>query len=288
MNANHPAYFIQPALAPSIPLVLDSPHSGFSFPDDFRPAAPVEAVRTGWDGYLDELWSSATALGAPLLCARFPRTYIDANRAADDIDPALMATPWPHPSQPSDYSRRGQGLIRRFALPGIPMYDRALSVAEVENRLHHYYLPYRQALRQLIDAALQAHRQVWHLDLHSMKSTGNAMNEDAGQARPDFVISDRLGSSADPRATQWIADQFSAMGYRTLVNTPYRGGDIVRTYGAPAQGCHSIQIEINRALYMQESSGEKSANYPRLKADIDRFLVHFAAVIGDPAGAFPA
>lgn len=112
MNQQNPAFFIIPPATDAIPLVLDSPHSGFIFPDDFQPVAPVEAILSGWDVYLDDLWSHAATLGATMICAHFPRTYIDANRAADDIDEALLNTPWPEPISPSDYSRRGQGLIR--------------------------------------------------------------------------------------------------------------------------------------------------------------------------------
>lgn len=281
-----PAFFVDQPADAALALVLDSPHSGFTFPDDFRPAAPVEAIRTGWDAYLDDLWAHATTLGATLIGAHFPRTYIDANRAADDIDQALLDARWPHPGNPSDYSRRGQGLIRRFALPGVPMYDRKLSVAEVENRLDTYYRPYRAAVAEAIEQTVARHGHVWHIDLHSMKSRGNAMNLDAGQARPDFVISDRMGTTSDPAATAWIAAKFRELGYAVNINDPYKGGDIVYSYGAPQQRRHSIQIEINRAIYMDEATCEKTPRYAQLKADINRFLDAFAQRIGQPEQAF--
>ncbi|WP_347556864.1 N-formylglutamate amidohydrolase [Robbsia sp. KACC 23696] len=280
------AYSLLSPRVPAIPLVLDSPHSNFSLPADFRPAAPVAAIRSGWDAYLEDLWAGAVDLGATLIAAEFPRTYIDANRAEDDIDEKLLATPWPHPSRPSDYSRRGQGLIRRFALPEVAMYDRALTVEEVAHRIDTYYRPYRAAIAAAIDAATQRFGHVWHLDLHSMKSKGNAMNLDAGKARPDFVISDRDGTTSDPNITAWIAARFSALGYHVAINEPYKGGDIVACYGRPALGQHSIQIEINRALYMNEESGEKSAGYAALKADIDTFLAAFVAHIAEPGAVF--
>lgn len=270
----------------AIPLVLDSPHSNFTLPEDFRPAAPVSAIRSGWDAYLDDLWEGGADLGATLISAEFPRTYIDANRAENDIDEKLLATPWPHPSKPSDYSRRGQGLIRRFALPDVPMYDRALSVDEVEHRLDTYYRPYRAAVAMAIDAARTQFGTVWHLDLHSMKSTGNAMNIDAGKARPDFVISDRDGTTSDPKVTAWIAARFSDLGYHVSINAPYKGGDIVGTYGKPALGQHSIQIEINRALYMNEENGEKSVGYAALKGNINAFLAAFVSCITQPTPVF--
>lgn len=221
-----------------------------------------------------------------MIGAHFPRSYIDANRAADDIDQALLEAPWPHPSNPSDYSRRGQGLIRRFALPNVPMYDRALSVAEVESRLNTYYLPYRAAVTEAVEEAAGRHGQMWHIDLHSMKSRGNAMNVDAGQARPDFVISDRMGTTSNPVATAWIAKKFQDLGYAVKINDPYKGGDMVRSYGAPLDGRHSIQIEINRAIYMDEATCEKSSGYAKLKANINRFLEDFAKEISQPEQAF--
>ncbi|KXU94620.1 N-formylglutamate amidohydrolase [Caballeronia megalochromosomata] len=279
MTHENPAFFVQEPSVDSIPLVLDSPHSGFTLPPDFRPAAPVEAIRTGWDAYMDDLWAGATKHGATLVCARFPRTYIDANRSEDDIDQELLDAPWPKALNPSDYAKRGQGLIRRFALPNVPMYDRRLTIKEVEHRLDAYYRPYRRAVSEAIDGAMQRFGHVWHIDLHSMKSTGNAMNTDNGKARPDLVISDRDGKTSDPNVTAWIAERFRQLGYNALVNTPYKGGDIVKSYGKPELNQHSIQIEINRAIYMNEKSCEKSARYEHLKADIDRFLEQFVEKI---------
>jgi len=262
-----------------LPLVLDSPHSGFQFPDNFRPSASMEVIRTGWDAYLEDLWGSATALGATLIAANVSRGYIDLNRAPDDIDQALLGQTWPGPCHPSESCRRGMGLIRRLALPEVPMYDRLLTAAEVEARLRDYYLPYRAILREAIETVVARHGRVWHLDLHSMKSRGNRMNIDAGQPRPDLVISDRLGQTSHPAVTGWIADQFRNLGYRVNINAPYQGGDIVHTYGAPARGRNSIQIEINRAIYLDETTCEKNPNYGVLKQDINRFLEGFAEKI---------
>jgi N-formylglutamate deformylase len=173
---------------------------------------------------------------------------------------------------PSDYTRRGMGLIRREALPGVPMYDRALSVAEVEQRLVRCYRPYRAAVARALDAQHAAHGVVWHLDCHSMKSRGNAMNVDAGAGRPDVVVSDRGGTTADPAHTAWLADWFRARGLRVLVNDPYQGGDLVRSFGAPDRGRHSIQVELNRALYMDESRIERSPDFAALRWTLDALL----------------
>ena len=268
-----------PPLAPTVPLmrwdpsgpgsgvVIDSPHSGFGFPGDFHPCAPIEALRSTWDAHVEGLWGGASSVGATLLAATFPRCYIDVNRAASDLDPALLADGWEDPPVPTDYSRRGMGLIRRDALPGVPMYDAPLPAAAVRARIATWYRPYRSAVAETIASLRQVHGVVRHLNVHSMKSRGNAMNVDVGSERPDIVVSDREGTTADPALTERIASWFAGRGYRTQVNTPYQGGDLVRTFGRPAAGVHSVQIEINRARYMDEATCEPHAGFAPLRDD---------------------
>ncbi len=271
-----PPVIVQPPRAPAIPLVVDSPHSGMAWPTDFQPAASRDAIHTTWDAFVDELWGDAPDAGATLLAATFPRAYVDVNRAESDIDPELLAAPWPTPLAPTDYTQRGMGLIRRNALPGIPMYERLLPVEDVERRIAAYYRPYRAALAAAIDAAHAAAGVVLHIDCHSMKSRGNAMNIDNGALRPDVVVSDRFGSTADPTITQWVAEWFRGRGLRVQVNEPYKGGDLVRSFGAPDAGRHSIQVEFNRALYMDEAAFAKHGRFDALRA-------HCAAVVADLA-----
>ena len=150
------------------------------WPADFHPSAPREAILTTWDAFVDELWRGATSAGATLVTACFPRAYIDVNRAADDIDPELVEGEWPTPLTVSDYSRRGMGLIRRHALPGVPMYSGRLPVAAIQGRIDTCYRPYRAALAHAIDRAHARFGTVVHVDAHSMKSRANAMNVDHG------------------------------------------------------------------------------------------------------------
>ncbi len=253
------------------PIVFDSPHSGTIWPADFVPSAARADVLTMWDAFVDELFAGSPGFGATLVAAQFPRGYIDANRAADDIDQELLDAPWPGEVRSTDYTRRGMGLIRRFALPGVPMYGRKLSVVEVRRRLDHYYKPYRRALREQLDAAWRRHGAVWHFNCHSMKSRGNAMNRDRDQPRPDFVISDRDGTTAPSATTAWVARFFSDLGYSVKINDPYRGGDIVIANGSPAEHRASIQIEINRALYMNEATFEKHDGFAALARHLDQF-----------------
>lgn len=262
--------------ANALPVLFDSPHSGMEWPEDFRPVALPEAIRTTWDAYVEQLWSGVPLAGATLLAANFPRAYIDPNRAADDIDPELLTSPWPAALAPTDYSRRGMGLIRRFALPGVPMYAGPLSHQAVQHRLATYYHPYRAALGEILDELHGAHGAVWHINCHSMKSRGNAMNVDAGALRPDFVISDRRGVTADPAFTEWVAAWFTGRGYRVKINDPYLGGDLVASYGRPQARRHSVQIEINRALYLDESAMLPLARFVALREELTEFALALA------------
>lgn len=268
----------EPATTP-VALIVDSPHSGMEWPADFTPAAPRDAILTTWDAYVDELFGEAPSVGATLLAAAFPRAYVDVNRAEDDIDPDLLDAPWPGPISPSGYTSRGMGLIRRLALPNVPMYSRRLRVAEVEHRLQAYYRPYRLALGDRIETLSRRFSSVWHLNCHSMKSCGNEMNVDAGEMRPDFVVSDRQGATADPSYTAWVAEWFRSRGYSVQINDPYQGGDLIKHFGAPVRGHHSIQVEINRALYLNETSATRAPRFDDLKAACTDFLHAFAARI---------
>ena len=274
------------------PVLFDSPHSGFDWPGDFHPAAPRAAILTTHDAFVDELWADAPAAGATLLAATFPRAYIDTNRAETDLDPAVLATPWPTPLAPSDYSRRGMGLIRRLALPGVPMEAAPLTVAAVEHRLAHYYRPYRAALFAALDSLHRRHGLVYHVNCHSMKSQGTAMNTDHDQPRPDIVVSDRLGTTAAPLVTAWFAARFRLAGYRVQVNEPYRGGDLIATTGAPTFGRHSVQIELNRALYLDESHSTRAPGFGPLRKNLAAiardFCVFARQLAAERAAAVPS
>ena len=263
-----PLAVIAPPSAEASALVFDSPHSWPHWPADVPTIAPPEALRTSCDAWIDELWAGAIDGRAPLLAARFHRSYIDANRASDDIDPALLAGPWPGPLNPGDRSRRGFGLLRRLALPGVPVYAQPLSVRDVQRRLEHFYRPYHDRLAELIDAAAERHGAVLHVNCHSMKSVGTAMNEDAGRPRPDIVLSDLDGRSAGPGILECMAVPLRECGYRVQLNDPYRGEEILRRHGRPALGRHSVQIELKRSLYMDEQQFVRHEGFRHLIADL--------------------
>lgn len=267
------AYVIHGPAAPELPLVLDSPHSGSRFPEDFGHAVSEQELRDAEDCYVDELYGAALALGAPLLAATFPRTYIDANRHPGDVDPELIEGDWPHEYRPSGKARIGKSLVWRTLDDGRPIYARRLPPAEVKRRIDRYHAPYHAALRTLLEAAHRRFGAVWHINCHSMKAVAGRQSDDGeGRARAEFVLGDRDGSTCEPGFTAFVRETLAAMGYDVKVNDPYKGVELVRAYSDPRAGRHSLQIEINRRLYMDEATLQKHAGFDELKADLSRLL----------------
>lgn len=256
-----------PPGAPAVPVVFDSPHSGREYPADFGAALPLEALRGAEDAFVDELFAAAPEHGATLLCALFPRSYIDANRAPDDIDPRLIEGEWPRPLRPGPKAALGIGLIRRSIAPGLFIYGRRLPVAEVERRLSVCWRPYHAALASAIERLRRAHGVVWHIDCHSMKSVANGMTPDAaGTRRPEIALGDRDGTSCEPAFTRLVKETLERLGFEVAVNEPYKGAEIVRRYGRPAEGRHSLQIEIRRDLFMNEAMHVRNEGFVRVQA----------------------
>lgn len=257
---------------PMLPLVLDSPHSGTHYPADFEHLPPRSVVRRAEDTHVEALYAEAPAAGATLIEALFPRAYIDPNRHVSDLDPAVVEEPWPGPLAPSRKTELGIGLVWRLAHGGQPMYARPLAVAEIERRIALYYEPYHAALADAIDACHRRFGAVWHLDCHSMPAVGDAMSDDPGRARADFVLGDRDAATCEPEFTTFVAATLSGMGYEVAINDPYKGVEIVRRHGRPAERRHSLQIEVNRRLYMNETTLERTAGFAALQADLARLI----------------
>jgi N-formylglutamate deformylase len=255
------------------PVVFDSPHSGTVYPDDFRFAAPPEIIRMAVDTFVDELFGAAPDHGAVLVSAHFPRAYIDANRPSDDIDPSLLAEPWPGKLEPGEKTKSGIGLIWRQVRPGIEVYDRKLSVAEVKARIERYHQPYHETLGDALQRAHAKFGAVWHVNCHSMPATSDVRSpEGPGCARPDFSLGDRDGTTCDLEFTNFVSWTLRQMGYVVAINAPYKGVELVRAFSDPAARKHSLQIEINRKLYMDEITREKNAGFEILRADISKLV----------------
>lgn len=259
-----------------LPLVFDSPHSGTTYPADFDYACDFALLEKAEDKYVDDLFSAAPDYGAALLCAHFPRSYIDVNRCAQDIDMDLLEDAWTDAINPTTRSHAGIGLIRRLVRPGMPLYNRTLKASEIKHRIENYYIPYHDALERAIGDAHYNYGQVWHVNCHSMPTQEAQSFRATPLKATDFVLGDRDGTTCDLDFTHAVRDFLKGLGYRVAVNDPYKGVELVRRYSNPATGRHSIQIEVARGLYMDERTYKKSRKFEALKTDINR-LIGFCA-----------
>ena len=275
---NPPVHRHAPAIE-AIPLVLDSPHSGEEYPADFDHAPPRVEVRRAEDTHVARLYRSAPRYGATLLEATFPRSYIDPNRSLADVDPDLLADAWGEPLAPSRKTAQGIGLVWRIARNGVPMYARKLASAEVRARIERCWQPYHDALAAELDARHRAFGAVWHIDCHSMPAVGDANADDPGRTRADFVLGDRDGTTCDAAFTRTVAEALQGMGYGVAVNDPYKGVELVRKHGRPAEKRHSLQIEVNRRLYMDERTLVPNDGYAALERDLERLLAEVALFV---------
>ncbi|WP_442957825.1 N-formylglutamate amidohydrolase [Polaromonas sp.] len=257
-------------VAGTMPLVLDSPHSGVNYPADFGYACDLQALRRAEDTHVEKLYDFASWLGVGWVEALFPRSYLDVNRNATEIDIDLLDQAWPDlvETDPAALAkvRLGKGLVWRLTDEGLPIYERKLSVGEVRARIDNYWMPYHEAVQAAIEAAHAQHGYSIHLNCHSMPAVASShATEFPGLVHADFVIGDRDGSTADPALSRLICDHLRSLGYSVAYNHPYKGVELVRRYGEPARHRHSIQVEINRKLYMDEATLETHAGFDRLR-----------------------
>jgi N-formylglutamate deformylase len=286
-----PSFVAHGPLAPRVPLLLDSPHSGFAFPADFGSRLSEFDLREGEDCFVDRLYLPATERGVGLIAALAPRTYIDLNRHAGDIDLALIeGGRWPGEHVPSGKARLGKALIWRTLDDGRAIYDRKLGVDEVRRRIDVYHRPYHGAVRDRIEATHARFGRSWHINCHSMNAVGGAQAEGgAGRARADFVVGDRDGTTCDAGFTELVRSVLAGMGHDVRVNDPYKGVELVRAYANPAEGRMSLQLEINKRLYMDESTRTPNAGFEPLQQQlatlVDAVLDYTKSVL---AGSSPA
>jgi N-formylglutamate deformylase len=258
-------------------LVLDSPHSGTRYPDDFAFACELAVLRRAEDTHVEKLYDFAPALGVGWVEAFFPRSYLDANRDTTEVDVGLFDEAWPHAvaTDPRVLAkvRLGKGLIWRTTDEGLPIYQRKLSVAEVQARITQCWQPYHAAVAQAIDAAHARHGYSIHVNCHSMPAVASRNSTDfPGEAHADFVVGDRDGSTAAEPLSRLVCEHLRGLGYSVAYNHPYKGVELVRRYGAPEQQRHSIQLEINRKLYMNEETLEINEGFAPLKAGLQSLV----------------
>lgn len=269
-------FSVRPGLAP---LVLDSPHSGTVYPQDFGSDLPLAVLRQAEDTHVEKLYDFANPeLGAAWVEAHFPRIYLDANRDTTEIDVEMFEGDWPEPVTGDELVlqkvRLGKGLIWRFTDEGVPIYGRQLSVAEGQRRIAECWVPYHAAVAAAIDAAHARHGYSIHINCHSMPSVAAShATLHPGLEHADFVIGDRDGSTASPALSLLICEFLRGRGYDVEYNYPYKGVELVRRYGKPALDRHSIQIEINRRIYMDEGSlAIVQPGFDRLKNDLRELM----------------
>jgi N-formylglutamate amidohydrolase len=269
-TASAAAYVVHGPDRAQVPLVLDSPHSGFDFPADFGSVLSEFDLREGEDCFVDELYLPATERGVGLVAALAPRTYIDLNRHAADVDLALLeGGRWPGEHAPSGKARLGKSLVWRTLDDGRAIYDRKLAVEEVQRRIERFHRPYHAAVRERIEATHARFGRSWHINCHSMNAVGGVQAEGgAGRARADFVVGDRDGTTCDAEFTELVRGLLAGMGYDVRVNDPYKGVELVRAYSNPREGRMSLQLEINKRLYMDEATRTRNAGFATLQQNL--------------------
>ena len=270
------------------PFIFASPHSGRRYPPELLRISRLDRhqLRQSEDCYVDLLFGSAPAMGAPLLRALFPRAWVDVNRAREELDPRMFADQLPAEADTrSTRVRAGLGVIPRIVADGHDIYDRKLKFFEARRRLGSCYDPYHSALGELIGAAIARFGCAFVVDCHSMPSAGGAPFRE-GERALDFVLGDRFGASCASSVTALVEQTLAGLGYQVSRNAPYAGGHVAAAYGRPSEGVHVLQIEINRALYLDEQRIARTACFERLKRDLEALMGELARV--SPAALRPA
>lgn len=271
--------------SPLSPAVFSSPHSGRIYPPGFVRSSRLSALglRASEDAFVDELFADAPEFGAPLIAAEFPRAFLDANRGEDELDPALIArfsTRKPRTLRVS----AGLGVVPRVVAEGMPIYDGKLKLADVQERIEQCHRPYHEALVEHLAVARRAHGVALLIDCHSMPSSPARF---AGRSA-DIVIGDCYGSSASGHISDAVFSLFRRAGFRVARNAPFAGGYITQRYGAPPEGIHALQIEINRALYLDQRRIERSDKFETLRAAMRPIIAEICAMPLSGASALAA
>jgi N-formylglutamate amidohydrolase len=256
----------------TLPFVFASPHSGRLYPASLAAASRLDALtlRRSEDAFVDELFAGVPALGAPLIAARFPRAYCDVNRGPQEIDAGMFSGPLGIAvDAPTPRVTAGLGVIPRIVRDGAEIYRRKLDPAEARARLDFLYRPYHTALLRLVEETLARFGVAVVVDCHSMPSA---------LAVPDIVLGDRYGASAPAALTGWAEHAFTGAGFTLARNTPYAGGYTTLLYGKSAAGCHALQIEINRSLYLNENTIQRRAGFEGVQKRLTEALTHLVRI----------
>ncbi|MFP5077184.1 N-formylglutamate amidohydrolase [Rhizobium sp. YIM 134829] len=279
MEESPDLFEIREPLDQTIPFVLNSPHSGRIYTPAFLAQSRLDAlsIRRSEDHYVEELFSAGVSLGAPMLLAHFPRAFLDVNREPYELDPRMFDGPLPaHANSTSMRVAGGLGTVPRLVAENMEIYRARMPVGEALERVETIYKPYHAALRRLIARTHVRFGMALLIDCHSMP--GNVRVAGSG-IRPDFIIGDRYGTSATAEMTRIAVTLLEEMGFSVARNKPYAGGFITEHYGRPARGLHALQIEVNRGLYVDETTLKKKPEFPWLMQAIGTFLATFSTYV---------
>ena len=263
-------------------VVFSSPHSGRDYPEAFLKKSVLNrnVIRSSEDAFVDQLFASAAEYGAPLITAAMPRAYLDLNRSAEELDPALIQGARRHGHNPRVAS--GLGVIPRVVANGRAIYRGKMTMDEARLRIDSYWRPYHARLKALLSESHQTFGQAILIDCHSMPHEAVAMAGSARGSRPDIVLGDRFGASASGEIVDQIESAFASAGLNVARNAPFAGAYVTQTYGRPERHQHAVQIEIDRALYMDEDKIAPNGNYKAFEKLIDQVIRDIANI-----GAWP-
>jgi N-formylglutamate amidohydrolase len=259
-------------------VVFASPHSGRDYPWAFvrRSVLSERTLRSSEDAFVDQLFSSAPLHGAPLLAARAPRAWLDVNRSADELDPALIEDVKKLSHNPRVSS--GLGVVPRVVANGRAIYRGKITRREADARIRDTWQPWHDALETLLGDSLKLFGEAILIDCHSMPHEAiESISHPRGQ-RPDIVLGDRFGAAASPRVVDRIEAAFASAGLRVARNAPFAGAYVTQHYGRPTRGQHVVQVEIDRALYMNEQLIRPNNNFTAFRALIDRVVADITRI----------
>lgn len=259
-------------------VVFASPHSGRAYAWSFlrRTALNEQAIRSSEDAFVDELFDAAPRHGAPFLKATAPRAFVDLNRSTEELDPALIEGVRKLGHNPRIAS--GLGVIPRVVANGKAIYSGKLSLSEARRRIDTYWTPYHEALRAELDQAHVMFGEAILVDCHSMPHEAMDSVARTGVRRPEVVLGDRFGAAASETVVDRIEHAFTSAGLVVTRNTPFAGAYITQQYGRPGQGRHAIQVEIDRALYMNERLIRPNGNFAAFKRLLDGVIAQIAEI----------
>lgn len=265
----------------TLPLVFASPHSGSEYPPAFLESSCLDplSLRQSEDSFVNEIFSCAPEMGAPLIHALFPRAFVDPNREPYELDPAVFKDKLPtYANTRSPRVAAGLGTIARVVASGANIYRDKLSLEEGLERIRAYYWPYHEALRSLVEQTKTQFGYCILVDCHSMPSVGKLGKDRSAMSRVGFVLGDCHGTSCASVVTSAVEHILGGKNYHVVRNSPYAGGFVTRHYGKPEANVHCLQIEINRQIYMDETRMERRPALQALTRDMRDVVASLGAL----------